>query len=41
MIGFLNFDGAARQDSTDMGGVWGSPATQLAPAGARPRRRPR
>jgi hypothetical protein len=41
MIGFLNFDGAARQSSTDMGGVWGNPVSQLTPAGARPRRRPR
>lgn len=41
MVARFNFDGAARQDRTDMGGVWGAPAAQLTPAGARPERRPR
>jgi hypothetical protein len=41
MIGYLNFDGAARQDETPMGGVWGAPARVRARAGARPRKRPR
>ena len=41
MIAYLNFDGAAKQANTDMGGVWGNPVSQLTPAGARPKRRPR
>lgn len=41
MIGYLNFDGAARQDQTPMGGTWNNPAPARARAGARPRRRPR
>jgi hypothetical protein len=41
MIGYLNFDGAAVQGDTEMGGVWGAPASQSARAGVRPKRRPR
>jgi len=41
MIARLNFNGAALQGNTDMGGVWSNPASWNALAGARPRRRPR
>lgn len=43
MIARLNFDGANIRVSgqTDMGGLWGNPASQLTYAGTRPRRRPR
>lgn len=41
MIGYLNFDGAAQQGNTPMGGVWGNPAATRRQAGARPRKRPR
>jgi hypothetical protein len=41
MIGRLNFDGAACQEHTDMGGTWSNPASWNAQVGGRPRRRPR
>jgi hypothetical protein len=41
MIGRLNFDGAAVQGNTNMGGVWSPPAYQVMPVGGRPNRRPR
>jgi hypothetical protein len=39
MIGRLNYDGAAIQGDTDMGGVWSNPAGRDAVVGARPSRR--
>jgi len=41
MITQLNFNGAAVQGNSDMGGLWSNPADWNALAGARPRRRPR
>lgn len=41
MIGYLNGDGAAVQQYTDMGQVWSNPASWNATVGGRPKRRPR
>jgi hypothetical protein len=39
MVAYLNFDGAARQGETEMGGLWGLPAYREAKAGGRPKRK--
>lgn len=41
MIAYLNFDGAAAQGETSMGGTWMGPGRRRAQVAARPRKRPR
>lgn len=41
MVARLNFDGSQIQGDTEMGGLWGLPASRDRTAGGRPRRRPR
>ena len=38
MVARLNFNGAAAQGDTEMGGLWGAPASRITEAAARPRR---
>jgi hypothetical protein len=41
MIARLNFDGAAAQGRTAMGGTWRNPPSQMRKVAGRPKRRPR
>lgn len=41
MIARLNFDGAAAQGNTPMGGTWRNPPAQMRTVAARPKRRAR